>query len=75
MNIYSLEDKRNLQVEVPPKIHHFWWKVLHNAMATKEILFSRKCDSFPIFPLSEWKFFSVVLGPLKFSRVVRFWVG
>lgn len=35
------------KLRVPPKVRHFWWKVLHNALASREDLFYRRCAPSP----------------------------
>lgn len=41
---------RNLNV--PPKLKHFWWRACCNLLATKENLFHRKCNPLPYVPFA-----------------------
>lgn len=36
------------RLKVPPRVKHFLWRALRNALATKENLFSRKCARNPL---------------------------
>ncbi|XP_028112211.1 uncharacterized protein LOC114310437 [Camellia sinensis] len=38
-------------LDVPPKIRHFWWRVFRNLLATKLGLFRHKCASFGECPI------------------------
>lgn len=38
-------------LNIPPKVKHFWWRACRNALATKENLHKRKCARNPICPL------------------------
>ncbi|CAN6679166.1 unnamed protein product [Malus baccata var. baccata] len=39
------------KIEVPPKIRHFLWSSLHNALATNVNLFNRRASNSPICPI------------------------
>ncbi|KAM2075160.1 hypothetical protein ACFX1T_038088 [Malus domestica] len=39
------------KIEVPPKIRHFLWSSLHNALATNVNLFKRRASNSPICPI------------------------
>lgn len=39
--------KQIWRLQVPPKIHHFWWRVCRNVLASRENMFQRKCASPP----------------------------
>jgi hypothetical protein len=39
-----LYGKKNWKLEVPPKVRVFWWRVLHEFLPTKQILFRRHIE-------------------------------
>ncbi|KAF7150063.1 hypothetical protein RHSIM_Rhsim02G0194700 [Rhododendron simsii] len=47
-NLCSLLWKKIWHLKVPPRLKHFLWRIIRNAVATKENLFARKCARNPM---------------------------